>query len=860
MYVTKLELWNDTGFVENSAEYPNLSDTLTNPDYTYTDLHPAKEDLFSYFKIKGVSYETLISVSYARVTYNNLSYPVYMWVDSVACVSDTSTKLTAVSCHVDLWRTYLGDASLGYGLITKRIRGTADPIQLCPYRYRLAGDYQEIASTNTGNNCYWIIVNTTSHKKSSKADGVIKSPRTMVVPVDKNGVSTIYIGSSSTTGLPCPTLQDFVSGAYDEYLGVDPDTISSVFISPYPILKVDSGTGTEKDPFVFKTETESTDPVTTTGRVDFKRVTSIAAHLSTATSLNNYYTVYYSDSTSVDTDKDIGSLANAKLATLAFATDAGYPGKFSAKYGSTSYSISMAGTYPLVKLDALTFAGTVLTKDSKLTLTNVSVYTGVSYSKSSSDGNYNITVTASATPSSVTEFTYDGSTWGDYWIKYDPNSIPDFVLKVPSIKGQTVQGVDSYDTKHNYAFSGSGKYQEFQAAVDITTTDASECVLTDLDGNPVFSLPWGRKFSFVTVRPVISATSAVLEIRMDGIDSRGDGTCAVVSLPSVDITSNAYSSYVFSGQREYDITQRKIAAQQALVSAITGSAQNTISTGVMGGLGRILPTENEVAKEAWKRAEFYASQYQGDSLPVTFRQNFASSVKSAYADMYKGGMGGKVAGGAMLGVSLAGAAVDYAAAQYFNGKLQDTEDTLRSKQSESLILAGSGWDWLYYGRMPGFVTLVPDDYSLTNFQNNITYNGITCSEPTADCSAYKDYTGPVQIQNLIVTGDIPVQAKYLIANTYAKGIRMKCVNERPDYDITADTLITDHQIKAGTYVFYNNTEYQYKINCVGSVELREQYIVDAGQKTSITLVTGDTISTLYYNKLWVINSNTVTVL
>jgi hypothetical protein len=835
MYVTKLELWNDTGFVENSAEYPNLSDTLTNPDFTYTDLHPAKEDLFRYFKIKGVSYETLISVSYARVTYDNISYPVYMWVDNVACVSDTPNKLTSVSCHIDLWRTYLGDASLGYGLITKRIRGTADPIQSCPYRYRLAGEYQELKVTATGTDCYWMIVNINGHMADKDK---VTRPLTMITPIDKDGVDKIYISDGENGAKECVTLQDFVTGQYDEKLALSPECINSAFISPYPPLKITQGTGTSEDPYVIKTTTSTdTEWIEKSGKLNgFKRAISVNYSY-------NSIEVVWSDGSTPTTYHE-GSISGTWEAFIA--------GAVAIEGGLTSQStssISSSGTYtvtttdmPIIKLDNA-FPGVTIGKGSTLHLVSGpwKIKTGCSITTTKHTSYTE--VVSGGTVVTKYDFSWDDAneTWGDYWLQYDPDFLPSYSLKTPSAKTQVVQGIDTYDSTHYFAFSDTNKYQEWLADVNVETTDTSEAVLLDFDGNPVYSHPWGRGFTQCMVRNVITMTSAAIEVRFDGQDSRSDGTCAVIPLPSVDITSNAWSEYVYSGQREYDIQQRRIAAKQALVSGITGGLQSSVSTGVMGTIGEMR------GNGTYKESTTATGVLKGEKI-YNEAEPWSLAKKAG------------VTGGAMALASVGGSLVDYAAAQYFNGKLQDTEDTLRSKQSESLILAGSGWDWLYYGRMPGFVTLVPDDYSLTNFQNNITYNGITCSEPTADCSAYKDYTGPVQIQNLIVTGSIPVQARYLIANTYAKGIRMKCINEKPDYDITVDDLLTDHQIKAGTYVFYNNSEYQYKINCVGSVELREQYIVDAGQKTSITLVAGDTISTLYYNKLWVINSNTVTVL
>ena len=854
MYVTKLELWNDTEFVENSAEYPSLSDTLTNPNFTYTDLHPAKEDLFSYFKIKGVSYETLISVSYARVTYDNLSYPVYMWVDSVACISDTSTKLTAVSCHVDLWRTYLGDARLGYGLVTKRIRGTADPIQSCPYRYRLAGDYVPFSSSVTGSESYWVMINMTYEYNNNK----VTNRRVMCIPIDREGVATRYLSTDGTTDntWQCCTIQDFINGSFEEKLNLSASQISSVVISPYPPLYVKSGKGTDEEPYVIETKVETDDDsMTFSGRVDFKRVINISYYVGSGgyTNPQSTVTVYYSDSNPETSNKIVAAGIPAQIVSMGFAKAGGYGKSYTYPYDGKVIKQTVDGVefpYTMIPLDSLvTVEGITIPDAAVLTLDNIhGIYGSASWSVS----NYEAKLTL-GTKTEVTSFTRKDGSWGSYWVACDPDNLPNYKVTIGDISSLTVQGIDTVtpegkSDKYAYCFSSNDRYQEISGSCDLMTTDTSEVVMLDFQGNPIMTMPWGLHRLNYSIRPILTATAGYLEIRFDDFNSKVNGTSVVIPLPQVDVTSNSWTDYVLSGQREYDIEQRKIASQQALVSGITGGVQSSVSTGVMGTIGEMKDKGSTTNGVKFKPINILSGKPVYESETINMPGEAWSLAKKA-----------GVTGGAMAAASIGGALVDYAAAQYFNGKLQGIEDTLQAKQIDSIITAGSGWDWLYYGRMPGFVTLVPDDYSLINFQNNIQYNGITCSEPTADCSAYKDYLGPIQIQNLIVTGNIPLQAKYFIANTYAKGIRMKCLNARPPYDATISTF-TETSVLAGTYVLYNDTDYKYKINCVANDEIREQYIVEAGDNVTVTLVAGDVISTLYYDKMWIANPNTVNVL
>ena len=764
MKITKVELWNDTGFVDGAAEVPSMTDVLPTADITITDeLRPTKDELFSRLKISSIkeqtegttvfwAFEDLVNVSYVAIKYDRLDYTIYGWVDNVLMISDSPTPVTAIDWHIDYWRTFISSAKFGYGLVQKRPRSAVDPIQKVPCRYRLAGEFHELTSSVIGSDNFWIMINTTSH--INKDGSKVSIPRTMIVPVDKKGVNTVYLSPSSDDkiGKACPTLKDFVSGSYDEILGISPDIISSVFIYPFPPMFITAGSGIAGDAYIIETTSgTSEDWVTETGRVDFRRAYSVSTSY-------NKIDVAYSDGTSTSYSEGSARGTVEAFVEGAVAVCGGYGHSITLKITSSgSYQVNVASELPVIKLDDMMKAKSV-SKDAKLSLFgHKGVYTDGSINLTQTTSSYNVTFTGTA--SSVTEFAYDGTTWGDYWIAYDPDDIPTYELKTKTVKDQVSQGVDSCDGVHVYAFTDTAKYQEITFSCSVETTDTSEAVLLDFDGNPVFTSPWGRKFTMCTIRPVITMTSGVMEIRFDGQDSRADGTCASVPLPQVDITSNAWSAYLFSGQREYDITQRKLAAKQALVSAVTSTFGSSFQTGVLGGVGRGGVSDEQIAS----LQSMMLRQYRGEKGFSTISGIVGSG----------GGSTALRSGTGMMGMGLAGAGVDYLTTRYFNGKLQDTEDTLKAKQNEALITAGSGWDWLFYGRMPGFVTLVPDDYSLKVFQDSVSLGGITVSEPTSDCTSLVKAGGPLQITNLIVTGSIPVQAKNYIANKIANGVRIK---------------------------------------------------------------------------------------
>ena len=767
MKITKLELWNDTGFVDGAAEVPSMTDVLPTADITITDeLRPAKDELFSRLKISSVreqteettvfwAFEDLVNVSYVAIKYDRLDYTIYGWVDNVLMISDSPTPVTAIDWHIDYWRTFIGSAKFGYGLVQKRPRGDVDPIQKVDYRYRLAGDFIPITlpSSVYGTNSYWVLM-TVTQKVGTKS-----TRRVMCIPIDSEGTSSRFVKSGSDAAIECPTIQDFIGGTFEEKLGVSATSISSVAISPIPPLAIEGGDGTTADlAYVINTKIEKKDTsVTYTGRTDYKRVVGINPVIKGGTTTTqSYIELTWSDGSTSQSEKGT-SYIRYSIPQYCFNFEGGYGKTYSDSECKVTQTVDGSEyPYTFIKIDDLiTVSGITVPSGASLTLDGVKdIWTSVSWGTSSGKlTDLKIPVTVAGAIATRTFTRSDSGSWGQYWVACNPDAMPTFKIVIGGISGEVVQGVEN-----GYAFSSTDRYQEFTCGCDLLTTDTSEVVLTDFTGLPVLSLPWGLHRTSYTVRVIITATSSYLEVRFDSNDSKANGTCGTITLPTVDITSNAWSEYVYSGQRDYDIQQRKLAAQQALVSGITSAMGSAFQTGVLGGVGQGGASEAQIAQ----LQQMMMRQYRGDKGASMISGIVGGGASTAL----RSGIG-------MLGMSLAGTAVDYLTTKYFNGKLQDAEDELKAKQTESIITPGSGWDWLYFGRMPGFITLVPDDYSLNRFAQNIAFNGVSCSEPTSDCTSLVKAGGPLQIANLIVAGNIPVQAKNYIANKIANGVRIK---------------------------------------------------------------------------------------
>ena len=334
-------------------------------------------------------------------------------------------------------------------------------------------------------------------------------------------------------------------------------------------------------------------------------------------------------------------------------------------------------------------------------------------------------------------------------------------------------------------YTPSKHFEEQTYRLDnLTTSDDVEYIVINNDGSPVASLPWGMTVRELKGRIVVSSSSCFVQFRGDGDVSGSEGLEFTISQPSVDIVSNSWSDYLISGQRDYDMNQRKLAAQQALVGAVTGGMSSAFQTGVFGGIG----SGGLNDQQTQQLQNMMMKQYRGDKGA----SQIASIVGSGASGALRSGVG-------MLGVGLAGAAVDYATTQYFNGRLQSAEDSLKAKQIDSIQLPGDGWDWLWFGPGISIVALRPDVYSVNRFNQDVFLNGVKVSEPTSDCTSLVKTGGPLQIRQAIVAGEIPTQARKYIANRLSDGVRIGPVSIKGTMKLSEGK-----SVRHGYYLFEND--------------------------------------------------------
>ena len=294
-------------------------------------------------------------------------------------------------------------------------------------------------------------------------------------------------------------------------------------------------------------------------------------------------------------------------------------------------------------------------------------------------------------------------------------------------------GESSTTTTYATYFSTSlNAVTQYSSSIEsIIPDDVNQYAIRGFDGEIIGMIPWGLEISSYTYRLVIDTTSAYLQIRFDGKESHAEGLCFTIPLIPISLSSNAYSSYVYSGARQADIMQARAEAEKSREAALVSTASNVTSSvassAMLGSLGG----------------------------PV-------------------GTLGGALIGGASSVISgTIGAAADYAVTTKYNDVFQDITDYRIAHQSNGLIMSGTGFDSTRFGFSNiTLVRLSADAYSQTQRTNDISLYGVHVSEPKTSCQSLIDAGGPVQIDNAVVTGPVPVEAKQYIRQRLAQGVRM----------------------------------------------------------------------------------------
>lgn len=279
----------------------------------------------------------------------------------------------------------------------------------------------------------------------------------------------------------------------------------------------------------------------------------------------------------------------------------------------------------------------------------------------------------------------------------------------------------------------------------ITTDDINTYVVTGFNGETIGALPWGIRVDSYTARIIASSTSMAIEVRFfdstvtaqpDPLKAQSEGVTFDIALRTVDVTSNSWSSYVYSGSRQADMDTLRLQAEKEAVSggistgtsAVTGALSGAMMGAMAGAVGG----------------------------PV-----------GMLAGALIGGVGSALGGAISTGANYA-----YNTGRYAD-EMQSINDYRASHQANSLNVVGGGYDCINNGvHGINLITMTKDDYSVTQRDSDIMLYGVNVSEPMESCQALVDAGGPLQITNLTVTGDMPVEAKQFFRTRFSKGVRM----------------------------------------------------------------------------------------
>lgn len=293
-----------------------------------------------------------------------------------------------------------------------------------------------------------------------------------------------------------------------------------------------------------------------------------------------------------------------------------------------------------------------------------------------------------------------------------------------------------------YAYANNPSYGIFLSKnvldYEMRTDDRQKAVFVDCSRTPIFTAPWGINFSEVDAWVDLGTSAAYLNIYLNptpgtiwhGKDQ--EGRLFSTPLPALPITGNAWSSYVYSGQREYDIKSREIQRKENAVNGISGMTTSAIGGAIAGSM--VAPGLGTLA--------------------------------------------GLIGGTAASGMSTA---ASFLTGGKFDGREQRAVDRLKSNQSAGMILASGGGASINHplssAALPEWVgiTMQRDPVSLAELDTAQAELGYDTDFYAPDCSDLIAQGGPLQISGLQVRGDMPAEGKQYISTLFARGVNIDII-------------------------------------------------------------------------------------
>ena len=247
--ITKIEFWEDVGFLEGAIEIPRLdAPDPVNPDLTIEPdqpIIPSRERFFTKLKIKEY-YDELMKMSYIRLTYelNDKTMIFYGWVRDISLESDGDLPVTVIDWRIDEWRTWKSSITFGSGHVKRRPFRNLDttPIQNYSLRYlKLDDSFSLKAYDNVTvipqnpRKLWWVIF---SYSESTGTSTVI---HTCTYPLLEglDGYGAIMEYSDGTTGTG-PGYDYIKIGLFEDYMGIAAEALLGVWLSPVAPFEIET--------------------------------------------------------------------------------------------------------------------------------------------------------------------------------------------------------------------------------------------------------------------------------------------------------------------------------------------------------------------------------------------------------------------------------------------------------------------------------------------------------------------------------------------------------------------------------------------------------------------------------------------
>lgn len=323
---------------------------------------------------------------------------------------------------------------------------------------------------------------------------------------------------------------------------------------------------------------------------------------------------------------------------------------------------------------------------------------------------------------------------------FDPDSIIGFWLSPlkPWAGGYEILSLGDEGLPTARAITTSNSYwHRYAVGSTVKTDDRAKYVFADPTGATVYTAPWGIEFSEVDIRADIGTNGAYLDFYLNTADDRRDagleGRQFSFPLQNLPLTANAWSSYVYSGQREYDIAAKKIQRDESAVNGISGIGTSAIGGAIAGSM--VAPGIGTVA----------------------------------------GLIGGAVS-------SAIGTGVSYLTSGKYDTRSQKATDKLASNQTAAMNITSGGQVGLntIYGT-PGLKygwtmhKMMREPISLAEYDAEVSTVGYDTDFLAADCSSLISAGGPMKISDLQIVTDLPNEAKTYIAAIFQRGVYIDIV-------------------------------------------------------------------------------------